>query len=213
MTEKPTPYQIKLNSMLPTNTESGYGENPDHWIETHTGGRFYYDHPEMSDINIEDIAHALANTCRYSGHCKYFYSVAEHSVAVSSLTGDSLDGLLHDASEAYCADIPHDLKACLPEYKVIENRVQAEIARRYGLRYPWRDAIHSADVAQLSTEAYFVLPSKGMDWAWDVYTRGAGRESLPPGVVPQFLSPHKAKESFLSKYRAITGDLRHENLR
>ena len=42
-------------------------------IMTFTGKRFYYLDIKPDDICIEDIAHALSNTCRYNGHCKQFY--------------------------------------------------------------------------------------------------------------------------------------------
>ncbi len=46
------------------------------WIQTYTGKQFWPLDPRPEDIDIEDIAHALALTCRFNGHCDYFYSVA-----------------------------------------------------------------------------------------------------------------------------------------
>jgi hypothetical protein len=56
------------------------------------------------DVCIEDVAHSLAFQCRYNGHCKRFFSIAEHSVIMSQQDG-GLSGLLHDAHEAYIGDI------------------------------------------------------------------------------------------------------------
>ena len=51
------------------------------YITTVTGKHFYPLDPDPRDIDIEDIAHALSLICRANGHFKYFYSVAQHSVA------------------------------------------------------------------------------------------------------------------------------------
>src|ERR1017187_10636100 len=77
-------------------------------ITTFSGIHFWPLLPNPADIRIEDIAHALSNQCRFAGHAREFYSVAEHSVRVSQLCPpeDALWGLLHDASEAYLTDVP-----------------------------------------------------------------------------------------------------------
>lgn len=85
------------------------------WIATYGGRHFHPLDPRPEDIDLVDIAHALGNLCRFTGHTREFYSVAQHSVLVSqSLSGESLDvqlwGLLHDAAEAYIGDISKPLK-------------------------------------------------------------------------------------------------------
>ena len=87
---------------------------------------------QPNDIKIEDIAHALSQICRWNGHSKYHYSVAQHSVMVSKrieeLGGtvkEQLFGLLHDASEAYICDIPKPVKAFLHDYIKIESSLQS----------------------------------------------------------------------------------------
>ena len=71
------------------------------YIETVSGRKFYFLNPNPEDIDIEDIAHALSMQCRFTGHTKWFYSVAEHAIWVSYLVPVhlALEGLLHDASE------------------------------------------------------------------------------------------------------------------
>ncbi|MEM4379972.1 MAG: hypothetical protein QXL01_04720, partial [Thermoplasmatales archaeon] len=80
------------------------------WIETYSGKKF--DYLAQSELDIEDIAHALSNLCRFNGHTRVFYSVAEHSVNVSSMVPPELKiaALLHDAAEAYIGDVPSPLK-------------------------------------------------------------------------------------------------------
>ena len=82
------------------------------WIQTMSGVIFYPLDPRPEEIRIEDIAHALSHQCRFAGHCREFYSVAEHSVRVSRELPQEfmLWGLLHDASEAYLVDLPRPIK-------------------------------------------------------------------------------------------------------
>lgn len=88
------------------------------WIQTYQGRSFEYQTPENIDqIDIYDIAHALSNICRFGGHCKRFYSVADHSIRCADVAKNmglskeiQLWCLLHDAAEAYIGDIPTPLK-------------------------------------------------------------------------------------------------------
>ena len=68
-------------------------------------------------ILIEDIAHSLSLMTRANGHCRQFYSVAQHSINCALEARNlglsprvQLACLLHDAAEAYIADIPRPVK-------------------------------------------------------------------------------------------------------
>src|SRR4051812_44303587 len=102
-------------------------------IQTYSGKQFFPMRPIGGDIDIEDIAHALSNQCRFSGHCQRFYSVAEHSLRVAELVTPQhkLWALLHDASEAYLVDLPTPIKRTLEEYRNAENRVMKAICRAF----------------------------------------------------------------------------------
>ena len=92
------------------------------------------------DIDERDIAHALSLVCRGCGHLRRFYSVAQHSVncarealarGLSQRT--ALACLLHDASEAYIADIIRPIKEHLPDYARIETMIMDAVFARFGL--------------------------------------------------------------------------------
>ena len=110
----------------------------DRYLSTYTGKKFYPYDPRPEQICIEDIAHGLSMLCRFVGQCRFFFSVAEHSIAVARLLPANLKlfGLLHDASEAYLADLPRPVKAGLPEYKAIEANVERVIAEKFELPFP-----------------------------------------------------------------------------
>lgn len=116
--------------------ESAWKDKED-WILTYTGKQFRPLDPEWDMIDIVDIAHALSNTCRFTGHTNTFYSVAQHSYLVSLLCDDhQLYGLLHDASEAYLCDISTPVKksAIFRGYREAEQWLQGMILLRYGIR-------------------------------------------------------------------------------
>lgn len=97
-----------------------------------------------SDIDILDIAHSLAMTCRYRGHCTSFYSVAQHSVLVSRMVPCRLRALLHDAAEAYLCNIPgpekHRYLINMGSYCVdfgnVEIMILSKIYRRFKIPDP-----------------------------------------------------------------------------
>jgi len=106
------------------------------WIQTYTGKCFHPREPGPDDFDIRDVAHALSLLCRFNGHCRTFYSVAEHSVRVSRICppAAALWGLLHDLGEAYVGDLPRPLKPLMPRFEEIEATVRSadEIAADLG---------------------------------------------------------------------------------
>lgn len=137
------------------------------WIQTYTGRKFDLLDPQPDMICIEDIAHALSNVCRYTGHCKEFYSVAQHSVYVSGNVAQQhkLQALLHDATEAYVTDVSRPLKQLLPAYKQIEARVWRVIAARFGLPEELAPEVKAADNLLLMTERESLMAVKPELWA------------------------------------------------
>src|SRR4051812_41614297 len=121
------------------------------WIKTFSG-RFDFLKLDPNEINIKDIAHALAHTCRFNGHCKKFYSVAQHSVYVSQIVPevDAPAGLMHDATEAYIGDMTRPLKAMFPEFGALEDRLWRRIAGKFGLPAELPETVKHADDLALS---------------------------------------------------------------
>lgn len=171
------------------------------YIELLSGKNFYFLEPKEEDFEIEDIAHALSFTCRFTGQCSKYYSVAEHSYLVSLLlegTGLELDGLLHDGGEAYLPDVASPIKQFLPDYERIENGIMEKLFNRFGLEYPMHPAVKFCDRVMLSTEAHYLLPSKGS--TWDMWGWPKERPKVEAGIRPSCVEPSVAKTLFLERY-------------
>jgi hypothetical protein len=151
------------------------------WIQTYTGRKFWPLDPRPDDVCIEDIAHALALKCRYTGHCREFYSIAQHSVMVSHMVPavDALWGLLHDAGEAYLPDVASPIKGrCMVipenvavEFSVAERRILTAVAVHFDLRYAMPSSIAAADLCCLERERRQLMGEPPEEWAtakwWD----------------------------------------------
>lgn len=141
-------------------------------IMLQSGNLFDLLNPYESDFTIEDIAHGLSNVCRFSGQVMNFYSVAEHCANVSFCVPDEYKfaALLHDASEAFIGDIASPLKALLPDYLIIEKKVEDAISKRFlsksQLYLGGFDApiIKQADRAMCRFEADNLMPSYSAYW-------------------------------------------------
>lgn len=167
------------------------------WIYTNSGRQFYPLDPRPGDIDINDIAHSLANQCRFSGHCRKHYSVAQHSVLVSMLCDpqDALWGLLHDASEAYLIDVPSPLKK-LPEflfYREAEARLMAMVCDVFGLNRDEPPSVKIADRRMCVTEARDLMKTK---------TCQVDAEPYDTCVVAW--SHQVARSAFLNRFNLLT---------
>lgn len=123
-------------------------------IRTRSG--IYIDpfNPKLEEIDIEDIAHSLSMIPRFGGHTFRHYSVAQHSIWVSTHCSpeNALEGLIHDATEAYLIDIPTPIKYRLPDYKSLEEIMMKAVYEKYGLQYPVHQEVKHWDRAALEYE-------------------------------------------------------------
>jgi hypothetical protein len=166
-------------------------------IMLRSGSWFDFCAPAASDFTIEDIAHGLGNICRYSGQCRRFYSVAEHSVLVSETAeGFEFEALLHDAAEAFLGDITRPLKQMLPEYKKIEADVERAILERFGVVGPLPAQVKQADLRVLAAEQKQIMPEGTDGWV-------RGRKVSPAPVVVRHLPPEEATRIFLDRFEAL----------
>lgn len=123
-----------------------YADRKGNWIET-TTGPFWPDDPRAEDIDIRSIAQALSNLCRFGGHSRRFYSVAQHSVHCAGFAPPHLKlaALLHDAAEAYLVDMPKPLKMMLPDYRALETKIERVVMRRFGVDWPMSSELKEID--------------------------------------------------------------------
>jgi len=137
-------------------------------METYGGRKFYLLESDTCKIFIDDIAWALSNICRFNGHCKNFYSVAEHSIMVSRYTSinNKKWGLLHDAAEAYIGDLSRPLRACFKDGVIekIENVILEAVANQFSLPFPIPEEVKRVDNLILASEAKLLMVSHGNDW-------------------------------------------------
>ena len=181
------------------------------WIQTHSGRCYPLLAPRPEDVDIGDIAYALSNLARYTGHAarsyqdgSYFgpsfgvsYSVAQHSVLVSNLVPEehALVALLHDAAEAYVGDASAPLKRCTSDLARIERISWLAIARRYGLPLEMPAEVKHADLVLLATEKRDLMAPEPKPWP-------SMPEPHPDRI--EILAPYQAERAFLRRFHELT---------
>ncbi len=180
------------------------------YIQTVSGRRIDPFAPDPDQIDLDDIAQALSNQCRFGGHCRVFYSVAQHSCLVADLVvaeggdvNERLWALLHDAPEAYLVDLPHPLKHRSPLgrfYREAEMLLQAAICRRFALPLDPPASLKAVDRALLATERKAFAR---VAWHWPELE---GAEPLDLEIEPWL--PARAAEEFRARYAALDRERR-----
>jgi hypothetical protein len=126
-------------------------------FHTFTGKRLNLNSVRPDDIDIRDIAHHLAQINRFNGSAREPVSVAQHSVYVSYLVPDKdrLQGLLHDASEAYLGDVTKWLKDSpgMTWYRSVEEDLQSRILLKFGCAQTLSQEVMRADRLMCAYEA------------------------------------------------------------
>lgn len=167
------------------------------------GTTFNFDHPENAEnINISVIGTALSNICRFAGQLPYFYSVAQHAVNVSRIVPPehAFTGLMHDTAEAFTNDIVKPLKHKVPFFAEVEERIERDMARRFGFTYPLPEAVHLADRQMLGLEMTEIRGMKASDWQ---HLNGIEFEHLRDRVWLTEMTPREACTLFLARYEEL----------
>jgi 5'-deoxynucleotidase YfbR-like HD superfamily hydrolase len=174
-------------------------------IKTSAGRYFDLLQPHSSPVGIEEIAHALSQICRFTGHTRTHYSVAQHSWLVSWVVPAeyAMAGLMHDAAEALVGDVSSPLKRELTRYKDIERNVEHALWARFGLeQLRWdgdtRRAVKQADLVLLKTEQRDLMPVDDVVWS-----HLEGVQPLPWTIEP--LPASMAKALFLRRFEQLGG--------
>lgn len=168
------------------------------WIQTFTGRQVWPLNPRVEDLCVEDIAHALSLQCRFTGHTRAFYSVAQHSVLASAHCPEApLWALLHDAAEAYLADVARPVKGFLTNYREAEERLERIVAATFGLPWPMPECVKGIDLRLLATERRDLMNTPPIPW---VSTRDV--EPLPGRITAW--PPGVAERVFLDRFRELT---------
>lgn len=174
------------------------------WIWSKNNRKLSLLNYSVEDVDIDEIAHALANTCRFGGHCKRYYSVAEHCVIMSEImeeefahTGLMLAALLHDASEYMLTDVPKPFKGLMPEYEKYEDKIMSVIEEKFDVNCR-SEVIKQVDKEMVISEAKALFDTP--EWI----------ETWPYQPIEDFESkylachePDAAYFSFMSRFREL----------
>lgn len=182
------------------------------WIMTYTGRIVNPLDLKPEEICIEDIAHGLALVNRFAGHTAKPISVAQHSVYVSRLvdgTPFTMQGLLHDASEAYLGDVTKWVKAdaAFAVYRVAEALIQRLIYEKFKCTHKMSAEVARADRVMVMHEA---VQGFGKAWPEHLNTR-PGYDPITPKEMEKLgkWAPwpwRVSEESFLVRYRRCLED-------
>ncbi len=184
------------------------------WIHNCAGKKVNLRDLQEDDIDsVEDIARTLSNLCRFGGRGLSFYSVAEHSVLVSRILDDqtndpelAMQGLLHDAGEAYVQDIVSPVKYTLQDYLELEAQVERVLFEKFGLPYPMTSVVKEADIEALSIEKTMFFPDLELMYA------AKNISDIPAHLEPQSLLPDDAYDFFIQEYHYLLDKIRIVNI-
>ncbi len=183
-------------------------------IITYTGKSFNLLEPKPEMVCIEDIAHSLAYQCRYTGHTREFYSVAQHCVLMArnpDLPGDPMEKLLHDAGEAYIGDIARPWKNLLLVWnynraiskpisvRKFEEKIQYVIGLTLGIDLTHSTEVKVADLRMMATEVRDLMPPGFTAEEWSIDISNPVKEVINPWP------PFTAEIRFLELYNGLRG--------
>ncbi len=164
--------------------------------------------PQPEQFSFGDVAGALSKICRFGAQIDQFYSVAEHCywcAKVGQREGLSLSVqvalLMHDAAEAFIGDVVKPLKIMLPDYKVVEHRMEAAIANKFGIDVDsCKSAVRKIDMEMLICERRKLFSADNVVWTGE-------NEVRKIEVDIQCFPPEVAEELFTDRARSLAIDV------
>ena len=132
-------------------------------------------------VSLEDIAHALSLKCRFTGHCAFHYSVAQHCLLGAEQLTDpdqKLAFMLHEVSEAYLPDIAAPIKnyvSMCPEnsneslsWQTIERQHARVVLSTLGVpklvTAVLSEDVRTVDLRMLATERRDIMAPSAVNW-------------------------------------------------
>ncbi len=178
------------------------------FIGTYSGKKFSLVNPRLQDIDIQDIAHGLAMQCRWTGQCKFHYSIAQHSYYCSFIGPDkeAFDRLMHDSSEAYIGDMNRPLKHYTEAgdaYRRVEEPLQKMIAERFGFAVVEPPSVKIADNLMLYAEKSQIMNIPFIGFEISDYQGGTKIDTTAADIKIEQWSPEQAKKMFLNRFEEL----------
>ena len=194
-------------------TETTLYQVEDGWIELVSGRKCHFgaEPRELANvINVEDVAWSLSRLCRYNGHTRRFYTVAEHAILmadwVENMGGgprECLTALHHDDAEYIIGDLPRPIKVKMPQFKQLEQRLDEAVAIRFNTIFPLPKWLKDLDARILHDERRAVMNRSENEW---------GTDALQPlDVKFMWLSGHfpmLLRHKFIQRHRRWVKELR-----
>ena len=208
-----------------------------YWLQTFTGKLVDVEHPTPEMVDIQYIAHALSMTCRFGGHCRDFYSVAEHSLLVAdegmaiATKQESLKPgherildyerlglilLLHDAAEAYTGDLTTPVKRTLDGFSgenvspttELERRWLSAIGEAFGLGGGLNSEVSSPIVKEADDRA-LAIEVVNLFHPVQPSWWADGRERPTTETLLRCHPPAEARRQFLNRFWFLQRQLNH----
>lgn len=184
-------------------------------IQTFKGNLFDFLDLENNIIDIEDVAHSLANQCRWTGHTKHFYSIAQHSCYCYDIAWKNyrdrpeiaLEALLHDGSEFAMIDLSRPLKSILPDYSSLQLKVEKQFAYKFGIPELMSKEVREIDDRMLVTEYYQLFNKQIHPNLIHFYVKEYPKSELR--IAPW--TPEVSNAQFLDRYWEIVSVPRSQN--
>lgn len=176
------------------------------FVTQNSGSKVYLEDLSENVYKISDIAHSLAQNNRWNGHADQPISVAQHSVLCSQMCGKdshlSYNMLMHDMGESVLTDIPRPIKAYIQGAQAFDDFISADMALKFGCKFPMTFVMKNIDNRMLKTEAEQFLPKVDKSEWGDWY------QTLEPYAFK--ITPWRwefAKEMFLDRYQYLTAQM------